>query len=67
MLTEELGRHGALADAFEAYMARRLPRARMIVENSVALGELERTVDAETKQQFSQLMRASQAALAAPI
>ena len=67
VLTEELGRHGALADAFEAYMARRLPRARMIVENSVALGELERTVDAETKQQFSQLMRASQAALAAPI
>jgi 2-polyprenyl-6-methoxyphenol hydroxylase-like FAD-dependent oxidoreductase len=65
VLAEELARHDALAPALERYMERRLPRARMIVENSVMLGELERTPD--SKQEFSQLMRASQAALAAPI
>ncbi|WP_229261880.1 FAD-dependent oxidoreductase [Duganella guangzhouensis] len=67
VLAEELARAGSHEAAFKVYMERRLPRARMIVENSVALGELERTADAESKQQFSQLMRASQAALAAPI
>lgn len=67
VLSEELARADSYQAAFAAYMERRLPRARMIVENSVALGELERTADAESKQQFSQLMRASQAALAAPI
>jgi len=67
VLAEELERGRPLDTALAAYMARRLPRARMIVENSVALGELERTADAESKHQFSQLMRASQAALAGPI
>jgi 2-polyprenyl-6-methoxyphenol hydroxylase-like FAD-dependent oxidoreductase len=67
VLAEELTRGVSLEVALAAYTERRLPRARMIVENSLALGELERTPDAETKQQFSQLMRASQAALAGPI
>lgn len=65
VLAEELERSASLDTALERYMARRLPRARMIVENSVRLGELERTPD--SKQEFSQLMRASQAALATPI
>jgi 2-polyprenyl-6-methoxyphenol hydroxylase-like FAD-dependent oxidoreductase len=65
VLAEELDRAGSLDSALAAYTARRLPRARMIVENSLALGELERT--ANSRQAFSQLMRASQAALAGPI
>lgn len=64
VLAEELGRAN-VPEALERYMARRLPRARMIVENSVALGELERTPEA--KQEFSNLMRESQVALATPI
>ncbi|WP_075790950.1 FAD-dependent oxidoreductase [Massilia putida] len=66
VLAEELARHPAsLATALEAYMQRRLPRARLIVENSVKLGQLERSPD--SRQAFSQLMRDSQAALAGPI
>lgn len=65
VLTEELARDVPLNLALEAFMKRRLPRCRMIVENSVALGELERKAD--SREAFSTLMRESIAALAAPI
>jgi 2-polyprenyl-6-methoxyphenol hydroxylase-like FAD-dependent oxidoreductase len=65
VLGEELARHREPSLALAAYHERRLPRCRTIVENSVRLGELERSVD--TRQAFSELMRASQACLAAPI
>lgn len=65
VLAEELARDVPLNDALLAYTRRRLPRCRMIVENSVRLGELERSPDSQ--QDFTLLMRQSQAALAAPI
>lgn len=72
VLAEELERTRALetppaslAAALGAYMERRLPRARLIVENSVRLGQLERSPD--SRQAFAQLMRDSLIALAGPI
>jgi 2-polyprenyl-6-methoxyphenol hydroxylase-like FAD-dependent oxidoreductase len=65
VLAEELARGVPQDAALEAYMRRRLPRCKMIVENSVQLGQLEGSPD--SKLAFSQLMRESQAALAAPI
>jgi 2-polyprenyl-6-methoxyphenol hydroxylase-like FAD-dependent oxidoreductase len=65
VLAEELERCDALDAALTAYFKRRLPRARLIVENSVMLGKLES--DPTKKQEFAQLMRDSQLALAAPI
>jgi 2-polyprenyl-6-methoxyphenol hydroxylase-like FAD-dependent oxidoreductase len=65
VLAEELCRPGTLADALERYWERRLPRARLIVDNSLMLGKLES--DPEQKQAFTQLLRDSQLALAALI
>jgi len=41
VLAEELARHGAVADALAAFTHRRFERARMVVENSVQIGEIE--------------------------
>lgn len=65
VLAEELDRTDSLDGALTAYFERRLPRARLIVENSVMLGKLES--DPSKKQEFAQLMRDSQLALAAAI
>lgn len=65
VLAEELERAQTLDAALQRYFERRLPRARLIVENSVMLGKLES--DPEKKREFAQLMRDSQLALADPI
>lgn len=65
VLVEELGRADTLEAALQCYTARRLPRARLVVENSIMLGKLES--DPDKKREFAQLMRDSQLALAAAI
>ena len=41
MLAEELTRHEQVDEALSAFTARRFERARMVVENSVRIGEIE--------------------------
>jgi 2-polyprenyl-6-methoxyphenol hydroxylase-like FAD-dependent oxidoreductase len=41
VLAEELDGHEAVSDALAAFTARRFERARMVVENSVRIGEIE--------------------------
>ena len=41
VLADELGRHDDAGDALAAFTARRFERARMVVENSVRIGEIE--------------------------
>jgi 2-polyprenyl-6-methoxyphenol hydroxylase-like FAD-dependent oxidoreductase len=41
VLVEELASHGAVPEALVAFTARRFERARMVVENSVRIGEIE--------------------------
>ena len=41
VLAEELARHDDLGEALAAFTARRFERARMVVENSVRIGEIE--------------------------
>jgi 2-polyprenyl-6-methoxyphenol hydroxylase-like FAD-dependent oxidoreductase len=41
VLAEELARADDLAEALAAFTARRFERARMVVENSVRIGEIE--------------------------
>lgn len=65
VLAEELDRRDSIDGALTAYFERRLPRARLVVENSVTLGKLES--DPSKKVEFAQLMRDSQLALAAAI
>lgn len=45
VLAEELQRHDAITDALHAFMERRFDRARLVVENSVKIGELEMAGD----------------------
>ena len=52
--------------AFERFMARRYERCRIVVENSVQLGEWEKTPDAPDANPTA-LIQASMKALAAPI
>lgn len=65
VLADELERASTLDAALQRYFERRLPRARLIVENSVMLGKLES--DSGKKREFAQLMRDSQLALAGAI
>ncbi|WP_290771029.1 FAD-dependent monooxygenase [Hoeflea sp.] len=57
VLVEELGRHDTQPDAFRAFMDRRLERAKMVVGNSLKLGELE--MAGAPMQQQAALMQAS--------
>jgi 2-polyprenyl-6-methoxyphenol hydroxylase-like FAD-dependent oxidoreductase len=41
VLADELAKHGRVAEALAAFTARRFERARMVVENSVRIGEIE--------------------------
>jgi 2-polyprenyl-6-methoxyphenol hydroxylase-like FAD-dependent oxidoreductase len=41
VLADELARHDEVAEALAAFTARRFERARMVVENSVRIGEIE--------------------------
>ncbi|CDO35048.1 FAD-dependent oxidoreductase [Novosphingobium sp. KN65.2] len=43
VLADELARHDDIGAALAAFMARRIERARLVVENSVRIGEIEMT------------------------
>lgn len=64
VLAEELERATEIDTALSAFTARRWERARLVVENSVRLGELEQRGGA--KDEHAQLMRDSMIALLAP-
>ncbi|MEY2684879.1 MAG: hypothetical protein RJA09_2023 [Pseudomonadota bacterium] len=65
VLAECVGRGGALQDALQAFQARRWERCRMVVENSMRLGEIEMTNG--SKDEHGRIMRESMMALAQPI
>lgn len=65
VLGEALGNHQSLDAAFDAFTQRRWERCRLIVTNSIRLGELEMAGSLPEEQQ--RLMEESIAALAAPI
>jgi 2-polyprenyl-6-methoxyphenol hydroxylase-like FAD-dependent oxidoreductase len=65
VLAEELERSTDLELALGAFTQRRYERCRMVVENSLALGDMERSN--APREQHEQLMRSSMAALLAPI
>ena len=66
VIGEELGRHSSLEDALAAFMERRFERCRLVVENSLQLGEWEKRPD-DPDADPAGLSNASFAALAAPI
>lgn len=65
VIADELARAGDVARALDRFMARRYERCRMVVENSVRLGDIEQ--HGGSQEEHAQLMRDSIAALAAPI
>ncbi|GAB3114386.1 FAD-dependent oxidoreductase [Aestuariicella hydrocarbonica] len=65
VLGEEFAKGGDLHDVLERYQNRRWERCRMIVANSGRLGEIEMT--GGSKEEHSQIMALSLAALLAPI
>jgi len=65
VLGDEFARGGDLQDVLERYQNRRWERCRMIVTNSGRLGEIEMT--GGSKEEHSQVMALSLAALLAPI
>jgi 2-polyprenyl-6-methoxyphenol hydroxylase-like FAD-dependent oxidoreductase len=65
VLAQELERVGDVEQALATFTARRYPRCRTVVENSLRLGEME--VAGASKEEHAQLMRSTMAALLAPI
>jgi 2-polyprenyl-6-methoxyphenol hydroxylase-like FAD-dependent oxidoreductase len=65
VLAEELSRAGSVDQALDRYLARRWERCRMVVQNSSRLGEIE--IAGGDKEEHARIMRATLAALAAPI
>lgn len=65
VLAQELARMVSVEEALQAFTARRFERCRMVVENSLTLGDLERT--GAPKTEHEQLMRDSMAKLLMPI
>ena len=65
VLAEELGRASSIDAALAAYQGRRWERCRMVVENSMRLGEIE-IADGD-KEEHARIMRDSFAALAQQI
>ena len=65
VLGEGLGSDAALEDVLQRFTARRYERCRMVVENSVRLGELE--MARAPAQEQAELQRASMLALTEPI
>lgn len=65
VLAECVGRGGPVQDALQAFQARRWERCRMVVENSLRLGEIEMTNG--NKDEHAKIMRESMMALAQPI
>jgi 2-polyprenyl-6-methoxyphenol hydroxylase-like FAD-dependent oxidoreductase len=65
VLAEELERAPSLEEALHRFTARRFERCRLVVENSVRLGDIERS--GGSPQEHEKLMRESTGALAAAI
>lgn len=65
VLADELAQHERVRDALSAFEARRWERCRMVVENSLRLGEIE--IAGGDKEEHSRIMGQSLMALAQPI
>lgn len=65
VLVEELDKASSIEAAATAYMKRRFERCRMVVENSLRLGEIE--IAGAPSAEHAQIMRDSSIALLAPI
>nr|WP_315236378.1 FAD-dependent oxidoreductase [uncultured Albidiferax sp.] len=65
VLADELAANSGVAAALERFQARRWERCRMVVENSVRLGEIE--ITGGDKTEHGRIMRETLMALAAPI
>ena len=65
VLAQEIERGSDVEQALTAFTSRRFERCRTVVENSLRLGEME--VAGAPKEEHSQLMRSTMAALLAPI
>ena len=65
VLADELSKAGSTDQALDRYLARRWERCRMVVQNSSRLGEIE--IAGGDKEEHARIMRATLAALAAPI
>lgn len=65
VLAEELGNSSAVEQALESFTQRRFERCRIVVENSVRLGDIERSGGSSSEHE--RLMRDSVGALLAPI
>jgi 2-polyprenyl-6-methoxyphenol hydroxylase-like FAD-dependent oxidoreductase len=65
VLVEELERGGDVEASFARFTERRFERCRVVVENSVRLGDIERT--GGSPEEHERLMRESVGALLAPI
>jgi 2-polyprenyl-6-methoxyphenol hydroxylase-like FAD-dependent oxidoreductase len=65
VLAEELGRAEVLGDALAAFQERRWERCRMVVENSMRLGEIE--ITGGDMAEHGRIMRETLMALAAPV
>jgi 2-polyprenyl-6-methoxyphenol hydroxylase-like FAD-dependent oxidoreductase len=65
VLADELGKDVPISQALEAFQNRRWERCRMVVENSLRLGELE--VSGGDKDEQARIMQTSLMALGAPI
>jgi 2-polyprenyl-6-methoxyphenol hydroxylase-like FAD-dependent oxidoreductase len=64
VLAQELQSAPSLQQALASFQRRRWPRCRLVVENSVRLGEIEQT--GGSKEEHANIMRESMMALAAP-
>ena len=65
VLADEVARAGSVDQALDRYLTRRWERCRMVVQNSGRLGEIE--IAGGDKEEHARIMRATLAALAAPI
>ena len=65
VLAQELDRADDIETALTAFTTRRYERCRTVVENSLRLGDMERT--GASKEEHAQLMRSTMGALLAPI
>lgn len=65
VLGEEMSRGVALQEAIAAFEKRRWERCRMVVENSMRLGQIE--IEGGDKEEHTRIMRESLMSLAAPI
>ncbi len=64
VLAQEVAKQAALSEALSNFQRRRMPRCRMVVENSVRLGEIEQTNGSQ--EEHADIMRRSLVALTDP-